>query len=84
MNEVVAVIAVFTVVVTVWVPGVIAGVGAAATEIVTVEVAVSLVTEALVAVTVYEVDALVLDGVPEITPVDELIDRPAGNDGEIV
>ena len=37
----------------------------------------------LLAVTVYEVDELVVVGVPLMAPVDESSDRPAGSEGEI-
>ena len=37
----------------------------------------------LLAVTVYEVDELVVVGVPEIAPVDVEKERPAGSVGEI-
>ena len=38
---------------------------------------------AFVAVTVYVTAPVVTVGVPDITPVDVLIDRPVGNDGLI-
>jgi hypothetical protein len=54
---------------------------AAATTTVTVEVAVC---PPEVAVTTYGADVAVTVGVPEITPVVELMPKPAGSAGEIV
>jgi len=48
-----------------------------------VNVAVSL-PPVLVAVTVYVAEVVTAVGVPEIAPVEESIERPAGSDGDTV